>query len=253
MVVAGWLKLELKHKNDMGQIDDEIKTAIRELTGSDDVIFQGVVTEVNEEEFTCTVRRDDAVDYFDVRLRGLVNADLQGLAFIPRMESVVLVSRIGKSNEAFVCQFTEIEKVIFTADDLEFLLVPDKIEVKKGDNISILFDKDVISILNDKSKAEIKADAINLSNDKSTAEIKADEILFNGGELGGLVKIKELDKNLESLKKFVEAMHAALPGAFSAILAALSANGALGAQAYNASMAGQMIKLENMENEKVKH
>lgn len=62
-----------------------------------DQVFQGTVTEVNEEEFTCTIKRDDLVDYFDVRLRGLVNPDLQGFAFIPRLDSTVLVCRIGKA------------------------------------------------------------------------------------------------------------------------------------------------------------
>ena len=86
---------------------EELRRKFQERFGDGgDQVFQGVVTEVNEDEFTCTVKRDDQVDYFDVRLRGLVNTDLQGFAFIPRLQSTVLVCRIGKSNELFVCQFT---------------------------------------------------------------------------------------------------------------------------------------------------
>lgn len=116
----------------MAQIDDEIKRLIRQTVEHDDLIFQGIVTEVNEEEFTCTVRRDDQVNYYDVRLRGLVNEGLQGFAFIPKMKSTVLVCHIGKSNELFVCKFTEIEKVVFTSRDLTMIVDKKKVDLKKG-------------------------------------------------------------------------------------------------------------------------
>lgn len=71
---------------------EELRRKFQEQFGErGDTVFQAVVTEVDEKEFTCTVRRDGQVDYFDVRLRGLVNADLQGFAFIPRLQSTVLV------------------------------------------------------------------------------------------------------------------------------------------------------------------
>ncbi len=86
------------------------------------------------------------------------------------------------------------------------------------------------------------------------AEICAsDSIVFNKGEYGGLVKIKELEDNLKALKDYVEAMNQALPTAFNAVLASTSANGALGAQSYSGSMSGKSINLKNMENEKIKH
>lgn len=63
---------------------EELRRKFQQRFGeSGDQVFQGTVTEVNEDEFTCTVKRDDQVDYFDVRLRGLVNADLQGFASSP--------------------------------------------------------------------------------------------------------------------------------------------------------------------------
>ena len=97
------------------EMEELRRTFQQRFGGSGDTVFQGVVTEVNEEEFTCTVQRDGQVDYFDVRLRGLVNAELQGFAFIPKLQSTVLVCRIGKSNELFVCMFTEIDKMYLLA------------------------------------------------------------------------------------------------------------------------------------------
>lgn len=78
-------------------------------------------------------------------------------------------------------------------------------------------------------------------------------VKLNGDSKGGLVQIKELQDNLDALKAFVDAMHTALPTAFSAVLAAMASNGALGSQAYTAAMAGQQIILKDMENKNVKH
>ena len=127
---------------------NEIEEIRRKIMGEsrDSSVFPAIVTKVDESDFTCEVRRDDAVDYFDVRLRGLVKGDLQGFAFIPRLQSTVLVCRIGKSNELFVCQFTEIDKVIFTSADISLTVDADRIEVLKGGNISIFIDSESMAI-----------------------------------------------------------------------------------------------------------
>ncbi|MDR3350711.1 MAG: hypothetical protein LBN98_03555 [Prevotellaceae bacterium] len=80
-----------------------------------------------------------------------------------------------------------------------------------------------------------------------------EKIIFNGGTLGGLVKLQELKDNLDSLKQYVEAIHNALPAAFNAIGASSSANGATGAASYQAAMAGKNIQLKDMENTKILH
>lgn len=206
---------------------------------NESIVFQGVVSEVNEDDFTCTVKRDEEIDYFDVRLRALVNGDLCGIAFIPKLQSTVLVCKIGNSNELFVCQYSEIDKVIYSAGEgkkISFLSDLEKMEIKWGDKITFA----------------INEGSIQAVNDKSTMEVRSDEILINGGGLGGLVMIQELKDSLESLKGFVEAMHSALPAAFTAVGAAMSASGALGSSSYNGAMAGKLIEIKDMENKKVK-
>lgn len=96
-------------------------------------------------------------------------------------------------------------------------------------------------------------DKVELTITGDKVELKADEIVFNGGENKGLVKVEQLQKNLDSLKTYVEAIHAALPSAFSAVGAAMQANGASGGAAYTCAMAGKSVVLENMENQKIKH
>lgn len=151
---------------------EELRRRFQERFGDGgDQVFQAVVTEVDEDEFTCTVKRDDRVEYFDVRLRGLVKADLQGFAFIPRLQSVVLVCRIGKSNELFVCQFTEIDKVIFTDNDLKLAIDTDNIDIWKGEKITVHVDAEKLEVKNDQVKALHEADKMTVT--AGTTTIKA--------------------------------------------------------------------------------
>ena len=151
---------------------NEIEEIRRKIMGEsgDSSVFPAIVTKVDESDFTCEVRCDDAVDYFDVRLRGLVKGDLQGFAFIPRLQSTVLVCRIGKSNELFVCQFTEIDKVIFTSANISLTVDADRIEVLKGGNISIIINSESMTI--QAGQATIKATTGGLTLTKGSSGLK---------------------------------------------------------------------------------
>ena len=172
---------------------DDIRRKFQSRFGNDgDCIFPAVITEVNEEEFTCTVNRDGAVDYYDVRLRGLVSTELQGFAFIPKLESTVLVCRIGKSNELFVCLFTEIDKVIFTDNDLEMTVDTENIDIKKGENITVHIDADKLEISNGKTRVTHEAESLTLVSDQSTVRITTGGLTLKKGGSG-------LKKTLESI------------------------------------------------------
>jgi len=176
---------------------DEIRRKFQSsFNGDGDAVFPAVVTEVNEEEFTCTVKRDEQVDYFDVRLRGLVKAELQGFAFIPKLESIVLVARIGKSNELFVCQFTEIDKVVFTDNDLELKIDLENIDIKKGEKITIHVDAEKLEVVNDKAKVTHEAEALTLLSDQATIKITTGGLTLKKGGSG--LK-KTLDKMLDGI------------------------------------------------------
>ena len=79
-----------------------------------DLVFPGVVTEVTGD--VCTIERDGAVSYYDVRLKSVVGDN--GLIRTPRIGSVVLVSRLGLSNELYVCQYGDIEKIDYKCGKL---------------------------------------------------------------------------------------------------------------------------------------
>ena len=164
---------------------EELRRKFHERFGeSGDQVFLGTVTEVTEDEFTCTVKRDDQVDYFDVRLRGLVKAELQGFAFIPRLQSTVLVCRIGKSNELFVCQFTEIDKMIFTDNDLEVKVDTENIDIKKGKKITIHVDAGKLEVTNDKVKALHEADKLTVTADSTIVKASTAGVTITRGSSG---------------------------------------------------------------------
>ena len=154
-------------------------------------VIQGVVTEVNEDEFTCTVRVDDAVDYFDVRLRGLVDGGLQGFAFIPKAQSVVLVCPIGGSNELFVCQYTEIDKLIFTDNNLKLTIDTEKLELER-DNVTITSDDSSTVIKASDATATVNTDCIELKIGSSTITVTSGGLTLKKGGAG-------LKKTLESM------------------------------------------------------
>ena len=176
---------------------DEIRRKFQSIfSGDGDAVFPAVVTEGNEEEFTCTVKRDEQVDYFDVRLRGLVKAELQGFAFIPKLQSTVLVARIGRSNELFVCQFTEVDKVVFTDNDLELKIDLENIDIKKGEKITIHVDAEKLEVVNDKAKVTHEAEALTLLSDQATIKITTGGLTLKKGGSG--LK-KTLDKMLDGI------------------------------------------------------
>lgn len=85
-----------------------------------------------------------------------------------------------------------------------------------------------------------------------SVDVSKDGIVLNGGDLGGLVKIQEIKDNLDTLKQYCEALKNATSAGIKAVGAAMSANGATGANAFDAAMSSQSIVFKDMENDKIK-
>lgn len=178
-----------------------------------DSVFPAVVSKVDEKAFTCEVKRGDAVSYFNVRLRGLVNPDLKGAALIPAIGSTVLVCRIGNSNQLFVCQYTEIDKLIFTIGDLSLTCDQDKVELLKGDKLSVTADAESITMKAD--QAVIKTTTKGLTLTKGAAGLKKtlDDLLTaiqqltvttGVGPSGPPINIADFKKVQQELKDYLE-------------------------------------------------
>ncbi|MNS21777.1 hypothetical protein D3C72_535470 [compost metagenome] len=141
------------------------------------------------------------------------------------------------------------------ADDLDFE------DVSLG--IGYMYQKPAIGCLcllgmienQDAAAFLIDAEVVEELNLKTTvkATLNSPSTVFNDGKNRGLVKIKALEDNLDSLKLYIEAIHAALPGAFTAIGVGSAANGGTGSAIYLSGMAGKQIVIEDMENTDIKH
>ena len=85
-----------------------------------------------------------------------------------------------------------------------------------------------------------------------TLEITDEGITLNDGNLGGLVKIQELQQNLNTIKMYCEQLSNAVQTGLTAVGVGTAANGGTGASAFQAAMSGQSITFQDMENQSVK-
>lgn len=157
-------------------------------------VFAAQVEEVDEKKRTCRVKVNEGVSFEDVRLYGLTDEGLKGFCLIPKRDSMVLVSRIDNGNELYVTMFSEVDKVLGT--------IGDKTEVAI-DEESLLYKIEETEVALKSNDVQVKTKGVTFTVSDKKVTLDADEIVFNGGENGGLVKIKELtDKINGFIKKF---------------------------------------------------
>lgn len=149
----------------------------------------------------------------DVRLRSVVNGEESKLLITPKTGSFVTV--IDLSGE-----LRELEVIGYSEIEA--------IDIETGGDINI----------------KCKGDT-NLDCDGT--------VTLNGGDNKGLVKLQELNDNLNSIKNYISALKSAINTGLNGVGASTAASGAAGATAFEGAMAGQTINFKNMENDKVKH
>ena len=196
-------------------------------------VFPAQVKEVDENNRTCTVRVNDNVDLYEVKLYAVTDKDLKGFCLLPAKDSQVLVARIANGNDLFVCSFSVVDKVVGTI----------------GEHTSLLVEDEHIQL-------KTKQVSIDVSEDKVTVDADKEEgIVINGGKNKGLVKIDVLNDNLDSIKSFVESMHQQLAKGLSSLDSAFKGLGVEtgAATTYNTGMSKKSISIKDMEDTKIKH
>ena len=117
--------------------------------------YLATVTSVDADQRTCSVEIEE-VEYEDVRLYSVADAELKGFVTLPKIGSQVLVSRIGNSNEMFVSMFSVVDGVILTIGekmelkikDNEVYLNSDKIVFNGGENHGMVKVKELTDKIN---------------------------------------------------------------------------------------------------------
>ncbi|MCX6232440.1 MAG: hypothetical protein NTZ33_12965 [Bacteroidetes bacterium] len=82
---------------------------------------------------------------------------------------------------------------------------------------------------------------------------KIKTIWIGGKDFGGLIKNKELNDNLTSIKEYLSDLKSAIATGINSVGIGASANGTTGKAAFESAMAGKTIKLIEMQNTRVKH
>lgn len=195
-------------------------------------VTTGIVEDINEDVYTCTIKRDDRPELFNVRLNA---CEYEGNRFVivPSADSVVLVCMIESDPaEAMIIACSEIDKVLVVIDDASFEVNSSQISAKL-------------------TGAELKVETgkITASVSPMSLIISAAGVSMNGGSLGGLPKISKVKDGMNSIKGYAEAMKSAVATAFQQI----PNGGAVAAMNFNSSMSSQSITIPtDMENTNVK-
>ena len=198
-----------------------VKDAIRQLALAGLELHGKVCTvdAVDEQARTvdCTPI-DEGAPLLGVNLQANQDSE-DGVVLFPAVDSFVVVSFLGES----VAVVTLCEKI-------------DKIALKIGETTAAFVNGQV-----------------DVAVEQITAKITKDAVTFNGGSFGGLVKIEELRRSLDSLKNYCETLSTAVSAGLNGVGTGPTASGSAGAGAFDGAMASAVIAIENMENEKVKH
>lgn len=87
--------------------------------------------------------------------------------------------------------------------------------------------------------------------DKMSIEISGNKITFNEGGLDGLVKLHELEDNLNSIKNYCEKLSSAISTGLNGVGSGSAASGSTGAGKFEGAMAGTSITIKDMENKAI--
>ena len=176
-------------------------------------VFPAQVKEVDENNRTCTVRVNDNVDLYEVKLYAVTDKDLKGFCLLPAKDSQVLVARIANGNDLFVCLFSVVDKVVGTV----------------GSDTSIDVTEDEI---------KINAKKIEFNGGKNGGLAIAEKIETNLGKI-----TTYLDNMNTAISTALKAV-----GTVTGVV-----NGAGAAQGYDLAMESLKIEFDAMENDKIKH
>lgn len=83
-------------------------------------VVVGKVKSVDEDEMVCDIDLETSPDLLDVRLRAVIDKSDTGVLVYPKKDSRVLVGLIeNKPQSAFICGYSEVEKIRLITEDIE--------------------------------------------------------------------------------------------------------------------------------------
>lgn len=105
--------------------------ALRELSRPDDQIMVADVVSVDTNNDTIDIRFDN-LELAGVRLRSIIDSQGNRVVVYPAVGSVVLVGRIGASNQMYVQAVGEVDKVLCRIGDMRLQVTEDGFVYNEG-------------------------------------------------------------------------------------------------------------------------
>lgn len=207
---------------------DELRSAFFGAGNNAGDTFYATVESVDESARTCSVTTHEAT-FEDVLLHAVTDASIKGFCMIPATGSVVLVSRIGGSNELLVSLFSDIDRVLLTI----------------GDKVEASIDDKELTYVSDKVSLKINGENV---------ELNAEKVVFNGGDNKGMVKIQELTDKINALVDAHNShTHTLMSGTVAVAGSATSQSNLAPITVPAITAKAQKLNKADYENEKVKH
>lgn len=156
----------------MTKVAESIQKIVKPLIKVNTI--RGTVQSVDKTAQTCVVKPiRGGANYLDVKLDSTIQSDASYLIIYPKENSTVFISIIeGNDADMYVSKFGEIESI----------------SLKMNSNL----------LINVKESGEL--------------DIEAKQININGGNLGGLVKVQELQTQLTKINNCLKAIQTAFIG-----------------------------------------
>jgi hypothetical protein len=156
----------------MSKVAEEIRRKLLEMTSSSDAIMIGEVKSVDVDEATMEVDVDGST-FHDVRLKSIIDSEAKGIKVLPKQDSIVLVSRLGKSNELFVVMYSEVDSILWEIEDMKLFVDKDGFVFNDGNNKGMVKLPELVQKLN------------NLENAFNQHLAKYNSHIHPGGTIGG--------------------------------------------------------------------
>lgn len=165
-----------------GKKIDELSRAVdKRFSRASSQSFFAQMKSVDDKKRICVVTVGE-LEYVDVLLYSTVKADLKGIHCIPKVGSQVVVSRLQGTDNLFVSQYSEVDKIIITI----------------GDKVTAEMDSERLSYINDKCSVTATDKEIELKQNETTVKVTDKGLTLVKGSFGLL---KTLDALCDAITK----------------------------------------------------
>lgn len=131
----------------MSKQAEEIARKLREMLKSSPGTLIGTVQQVNADDPSVDVEIDGLV-FHEVQLTSSMDNSLKGIKILPKKDSVVLVQRIGESNELFVVMFSEVDSIQWEIENMKLFVDKDGFVFNGGNNKGMVKLPELVDQLN---------------------------------------------------------------------------------------------------------